>query len=344
MKLYLLKPFSLPDDMEDRIFRSSCNILRVLLAEKGIHLTTYDMGDIKDADRVIFFNLDEELLRRCLDAQLEKDKLVLFLFEPRVVVPGQYQPEVWKYFGRIFTFCDDLIEKFGFTRMFIPQGQSHLPGLTPFGERKLMTLINSNKYSFVEGELYSLRRRAIRFFEASPLEFDLYGVGWGNNPFFAFQLISYARMALAHRQLLSFMLDAFKSLKRYSSYRGTVVDKIKALDYYKFCICFENEACDGYITEKIFDCLFAGTVPIYLGAPNVERYIPGETFIDMRAFSDFSTLGVYLNGMSEEDFAAKQSAGRHFLTSREFEKWKPEAVFKSIVAGLEGGTNPLTDG
>ena len=42
----------------------------------------------------------------------------------------------------------------------------------------------------------------------------------------------------------------------------------------------------GYISEKIFDCFFAGTVPLYLGAPDIEDYIPADTFIDLRQFRE----------------------------------------------------------
>ena len=36
----------------------------------------------------------------------------------------------------------------------------------------------------------------------------------------------------------------------------------------------------GYITEKILDCLESGIVPIYAGAPNIDRIIPNDCFID----------------------------------------------------------------
>ncbi|MCL1721757.1 glycosyltransferase family 10, partial [Vibrio parahaemolyticus] len=54
---------------------------------------------------------------------------------------------------------------------------------------------------------------------------------------------------------------------RYKSYKGSVESKTHTLKNYKFCICFENaQMIEGYITEKIFDCFFSATVPIYWGA------------------------------------------------------------------------------
>lgn len=50
--------------------------------------------------------------------------------------------------------------------------------------------------------------------------------------------------------------------------------KIDVIRQYRHAVCFENGAYPGYITEKIIDCFVAGVVPIYAGAPDLERYIP----------------------------------------------------------------------
>lgn len=51
---------------------------------------------------------------------------------------------------------------------------------------------------------------------------------------------------------------------------------------YKFIICIENSYQNGYITEKIFNCFFSQTVPLYLGAFDVSRFICPESFVDLR--------------------------------------------------------------
>ena len=43
---------------------------------------------------------------------------------------------------------------------------------------------------------------------------------------------------------------------------------------FMFTAAFENDVADDYITEKLFQPLVAGSVPIYAGAPNVSRYLP----------------------------------------------------------------------
>jgi hypothetical protein len=56
----------------------------------------------------------------------------------------------------------------------------------------------------------------------------------------------------------------------------------------------ENSVDTDYVTEKIFDAFRAGTVPIYLGAPNVSEFVPENSYIDANAFRDAEDLASYL--------------------------------------------------
>jgi hypothetical protein len=51
-----------------------------------------------------------------------------------------------------------------------------------------------------------------------------------------------------------------------------IEDKRDALDSYQYSIVIENEAIDNYWTEKLSDTIIGYTVPIYFGAPNVQKY------------------------------------------------------------------------
>jgi hypothetical protein len=66
-------------------------------------------------------------------------------------------------------------------------------------------------------------------------------------------------------------------------------DKHHVMVRHKFCIAIDNNVDDDYVTEKLWDCLAAGAVPIYRGAKNVARYLPhgreSAIFID-----DFATV------------------------------------------------------
>jgi alpha-1,3-fucosyltransferase 10 len=71
--------------------------------------------------------------------------------------------------------------------------------------------------------------------------------------------------------------------------------KLAVIGHYKFCLALENAIEDDYVTEKFFEPLLAGTVPIYRGAPNVAQFAPGERcYIDANAFRNERELADYL--------------------------------------------------
>jgi len=77
-----------------------------------------------------------------------------------------------------------------------------------------------------------------------------------------------------------------------------VPKKIDALKDYMFSFAMENAYYESYFTEKLHDCLLTGTMPIYLGAPNIgdfynldgmvimERDADGEVSFDSEILSE----------------------------------------------------------
>ena len=71
--------------------------------------------------------------------------------------------------------------------------------------------------------------------------------------------------------------------------------KKKIMSKHKFSIAFENAIAKDYVTEKFFDPLIAGSVPIYLGAPNIEDFAPGDhCYINVDSFSSVKALADYI--------------------------------------------------
>jgi len=80
--------------------------------------------------------------------------------------------------------------------------------------------------------------------------------------------------------------------------------KLETIARYKFTLAFENSCCEDYVTEKFYDPLLAGSVPIYLGAPNVEQFAPGEhSFINTANFPAPKHLAEYLRALDGDDAA-----------------------------------------
>lgn len=67
--------------------------------------------------------------------------------------------------------------------------------------------------------------------------------------------------------------------------------KLELMKSYRFTIAFENATGTDYVTEKFYEPLLSGSVPIYLGAPNIHTFSPSPTaFIDVRNYPDPALL------------------------------------------------------
>lgn len=158
-------------------------------------------------------------------------------------------------------------------------------------------------------DLYNERLRAISELGEDP-RFSLFGVGW-SVPLPGWS--SHLRGAVA------------------AAFRGEVRDKDDCLRRFRFALCIENTAFPGYISEKIFDAFFAGTIPVYLGAPDIEQYVPAEAFIDMRRFSGYETLVSYLESLGSQDSKHYRETAQAFLRSRRYRMFSAERFISTGI-------------
>jgi hypothetical protein len=205
-----------------------------------------------------------------------------------------------------------------------------LPEFTPYAPsraEKFCCLIASQKYTWVREELYSERMRAIRWFESRhPDEFDLYGQRWDR--FFFKKGLSRINPVLDR------LYTACPWLPRrrlFSSARGSVTRKRDVMRQYKFAICYENASYAGWLTEKMLDAMFAGSVPIYQGDPEVDALVPKAAFIDKRSFRDYDTLYAYLKGMSASEYEGYRQAIHQFVYGNLIKPLGAEAFTETLM-------------
>lgn len=110
--------------------------------------------------------------------------------------------------------------------------------------------------------------------------------------------------------------------------------KRAVLAAYKFNCAFENAITEDYVTEKFYDPLYAGCVPVYRGAPNVDRFAPGdECYIDAARFRSAAELADFLLELDRDDTAY-----------RRFFAWKNRSLrpaFLDYLAFSTRGPGPL---
>jgi hypothetical protein len=68
-----------------------------------------------------------------------------------------------------------------------------------------------------------------------------------------------------------------------SNYLQREEEKIRFLKEYKFTIAFENSTSPGYTTEKLWQPMKVGSIPIYWGNPDVQKTFCAESFISVHS-------------------------------------------------------------
>ena len=65
----------------------------------------------------------------------------------------------------------------------------------------------------------------------------------------------------------------------YGRMHNPIDKKEQGLNDYMFSITVENGSYNTYITEKLMDCFATGTVPIYLGSPDVAEHFNSDGIV-----------------------------------------------------------------
>lgn len=265
------------------------------------------MKKLEPYERLVCFDIKKESpdLKSIL-AKFSPEQCLLVLWEPPTLMPFSYDLSYHNFFNKIFTFYDPLVDNKHYLKLYYPHSLTLPKEEHAFKEKKLCALIAGKKQWIAQQplvDLYQKREELISFFEQhAPQAFDLYGVGW----------------------------DPVLMV-----YRGTTPSKKDCLRNYKFCIAYENTGnLIGYITEKIFDSMSAGAVPVYWGAYNITDYIPANCFIDARNFATADDLYNYLNAMQEPEYNKLRTAIDAFLVSVNAQLFSHNHFVQSIVQAL----------
>lgn len=238
------------------------------------------------------------------------------LFETELIKPQNWDLSFHKALNKVFTWNDDWVDNKKYFKFNFPQPPLSKKKAEQNYHRPIFcSLIAGNKHSSHPLELYSERRKAIDFFSKGHHQkkgpFHLYGMDWG--------LLQLPHIpSLFNKILKKAKIPTFFPFD-YPSYKGPVVSKYETLSQSVFCLCYENaKNISGYITEKIFDCFFAGCIPIYWGPDNIDQHIPKDLFIDRRQFKSLEELLEFLLSLSEVEIINIREKISSFLESPKY--------------------------
>jgi len=123
----------------------------------------------------------------------------------------------------------------------------------------------------------------------------------------------------------NFYGPCFPGSMNYRSYKGAIaggpnrngfLPKIHVIKNYRFDFCFENtKNVNGFITERMFESLSAGCIPVYSGIKNIEKYFPKNCFIAKNDFKNYDELYTFIKTMSKETYEKYRDNIKNFLAS-----------------------------
>lgn len=326
--------------------------LRDVFQSKGIevHTADYLMRDEKVNKLNVYFSLGMIDKYRLFAARNDTILSGIFTFEAPIVQPSTYKElkPASRYFKRIYSYTSsDALARYDckglkFHKFCIPYaGERVFDDLWNKKERKFLTLLNYNRLARRSWqELYTERLRALEFFSRYD-EIDLYGKGWDVPPYVVGETWIPATFTKIHR----YLRQNVKFLKKHPfedvvkrTYRGIAESKYVTQSNYTFTICYENMMLPGWLNENIFDCFLVGTIPIYLGPPDITDYVPAECFIDKRNFPDYADLRSFLKSLTEKDIQTYKGNARDYISSDKYKPFLKDAFVDIFVRAVEEDT------
>lgn len=114
--------------------------------------------------------------------------------------------------------------------------------------------------------------------------------------------------------------------------------KVELIKKYKFCLGIENsvilwkkgtkyeatEINNDYITEKLIDCLIAGSIPIYFGPKNVNDFLPHpDSIINLSNFKSIENVTSYIRSINNNiSLLIKHISWHNNYSKKWFKKYK----------------------
>lgn len=274
---------------------------------------------------IVFNNFSRTLYNRFAQETGGKN-LFLVAWEPKSNLPHMFKSKNLAKFNYRFFPSPIWCAEFDGRYFDWPQGEQSTTQVQDWHERlDKVCMIQGNRWSFQNGELYSLRRDLVKLFGS---DLDLYGFGWNQG------LV---------REYLSFLnslfsgglpkINKFEQISqvgyKYPNYRGQVTNKLEVMALYKYALVIENSS--EYLSEKLIDALLAGAVPIYVGT-NLEQFrLPKDVAITVDPNPTRIMKVISKLRQSEGECKNTLNSGRAFLKSPRFKEISNSFVLSNLA-------------
>lgn len=268
-----------------------------------------------------------------MPAEYDNKRKTLVQFEPPAVLPIFYSNRILKVFDQVICMSPWRAERLGIKHWsFQPVIRPNISYAPSKQRTRSIVMINEHKFSAVDTARYSTRRLLVKKLQRSNLTLDLYGPQWNMNKSLEIRkrVTELKKVLLAgKRPDLREALGQLFSV--YSSYKGVAQDKLSVMSDYKFALVIENDI--DSLTEKLFDAIFAGTIPFYLGPP-LERFTSMNEYCIQLPDDIDAAVEVINQNWNMDHFELSERINNFALDSNSMNFVSPNQVADSIVSTI----------
>lgn len=288
--------------------------MRVLLESEAESLTS-ERGCV-----LVSFNRTSRSLNSF--AGIPRERRILSLWEPPSVAPQLYSQRNRSWFGTRVAFSQTWASLAAAHPYIWPQMSLRAARLVDNGSRRSRAVsVVSNKRSANPESLYRLRRQVLVGGSARGLV-DVYGRGWNSSSYELKAALRSVASTLRAGKIPSPASAFGAPWGRIPAWCGTVDSTVDTMRLYEVAVVIENEPT--YVSEKLFDALAAGCVPVYVGPPLGEYRIPEHLAVQVPP-NAAAILGA-VEALLRSDLTGRRALIRTYLDGPEVESWLPERI------------------
>jgi len=300
---------------------------------------------------LILFNHERKIYRNFIKSGGNPRHAVLIRLEPDTVFPAQYKKRIEDNYGLVVSPGSNY--NFSGSESFIgwpykyhlnpaePNSKDpdlrlalnrntfdDLFSLENWKQRShLLVMIAANKVSPESRSNYSIRRNLAKNADSRLLE--VYGALWNESIYIKARHRLAVFVAAIKQGTYPDLWQIYASLfTNYQTTKGPIPDKHKLLRETKFNLIVENS--NTIVTEKIFDALVNGSIPVYIG-PNLNSFgMPNGVAIEVTG--GISNIEALIESINDEEISLYLEAMKKFISSEYFRSnWPSEEVYKKIA-------------
>jgi hypothetical protein len=291
---------------------------------------------------LVSLNYHKNLLKITQDFSIPLNNRILIVMEPKIVAPENYLNATRNLFRYVFVASplwklnkNEIVfnwpQRIDLNKTENLIKKSRYRNLNP-------VMINSNKISFIAGEMYTLRRKVL----LSEPKILLFGKNWNFSSYFSLRFFlnnlknastksfTYKTNFINARVLVT---NFFTIFKKKNNYIGPVESKSIVYQRHDFAVVIENELT--YVSEKLFDVINEGCIPIYVG-PDLEKFnlrLPSQLIVIPEAVAIKNKIKELTN-ISELDKVSLRRELFSFLKLN-YQTSNSDYVFRSLAEKID---------